>query len=78
MTNINNLEGIACPACGNDRRIDVWASTLAAVTDDGAEAYGDMEWDDERRAECAECRHAGRFGEFHLPHSTPISTQLKE
>ena len=66
MTNTNCLEGIACPKCGNDFRIFIEAKTLAVVTDDGAETFGDMEWDDDSYAECPECQHHGTLGEFRI------------
>lgn len=67
MTNTNCLENIACPRCGNDSRIIVEVITLAEVTDDGAEMFGDMEWDDGNYAECPECRYRGTIGEFRIP-----------
>jgi hypothetical protein len=67
MTNINCLEGIACPDCGNDSRLYIEVTTLAVVTDDGAETYGDMEWSADSHAECPECRRSGRLAAFHIP-----------
>lgn len=64
MTNVNCLQGIACPKCGNDAIINVEVRILAAVTDDGAETFGDMEWDDSSYAECPECEHRGTLADF--------------
>ncbi len=64
MTNVNCLQGIACPKCGNDAIINVEVRILAAVTDDGAETFGDMEWDGSSFAECPECEHRGTLAEF--------------
>ncbi len=66
MANTNCLEGIACPTCGNESRIYIQVSTLAVVTDDGAETYGDMEWDDSSYAECPECRRHGTLAKFRI------------
>lgn len=67
MTNDNCLEGLACPKCGNDSELIIEAKTLAAVTDDGAEAFGDMEWDESSFAQCPECKHHGCLREFRTP-----------
>jgi DNA-directed RNA polymerase subunit RPC12/RpoP len=64
MTNTNCLAGIACPACGNDAMIYIAARTLAVVTDDGAQTFGDMEWDADSYAECPDCQHRSTLGQF--------------
>jgi hypothetical protein len=64
MTNTNCLDGIACPTCGNDFRIYIQIATLAVVTDDGAETFGDMDWDDSSYAECPDCKRHGTLSEF--------------
>jgi len=64
MSNVNCLQGIACPKCGNDAIINVEVRILAAVTDDGAETFGDMEWDGSSYAECPDCEHRGTLAEF--------------
>ena len=48
-------------------------STLAVVTDDGAETYGDMAWDGGSYAECPECRRSGTLAEFR---AEPATDQL--
>jgi DNA-directed RNA polymerase subunit RPC12/RpoP len=74
MINHNCLEGIACPKCGNDAMISIEARTLAAVTDDGAETSGDMEWDADSYAECPYCQHRGTLGEFRTAPTIEPST----
>jgi DNA-directed RNA polymerase subunit RPC12/RpoP len=78
MTNTNCLEGISCPKCGNDSRLIVAVRSLAEVTDDGAETFGDMEWDEGSYAECPECGHQGALGEFRIPTDDENATQPKE
>ncbi len=63
MRNENCLEGIKCPGCGNEDRFSIACTTLAEVTDDGAEA-GDMEWDDDSLTVCPECGRCGKLKEF--------------
>ena len=55
MTNTNCLQGIACPKCGQNARMIIEVRSLAVVTDEGAETFGDMDWDDDNYAECPEC-----------------------
>jgi hypothetical protein len=64
MTNTNHLENIRCPACGNEDRFRIRATTLVTVTDDEIEDHGDMEWDDESYAECTECLKSGTLRDF--------------
>ena len=78
MTNTNCLEGIECPKCGNDSRFYVGVRTRAEVTDDGAETFGDMIWDDTSYAECPECEHFGTLGEFQIGAVKPHSTQARK
>jgi len=78
MTSSNCLEGIACPACGNDSMLYIEVRTLASVTDDGAETYGDMEWDSGSYAECPECRRSGTLAEFRVEPATENPTQTTE
>jgi hypothetical protein len=64
MTNDNCLEGIKCPQCGNEDRFFISCTTLAVVTDEGAQAYGDMEWGDESSAVCSEFQKTGPLRDF--------------
>jgi DNA-directed RNA polymerase subunit RPC12/RpoP len=78
MTNDNCLEGIACSKCGNDARLTIAVSTLADVTDDGAETFGDMHWDDASFTECPECGHRGALGEFRVPTEEETTNQPRK
>lgn len=74
MTNSNCLEGIVCPKCGNDAMVYIEARTLAVVTDDGAETFGDMEWDSDSYAECPDCQHRCTLKEFRINPTIATST----
>jgi hypothetical protein len=78
MTNTNCLEDIACPACGNDSMLYIAVRTLAVVTDDGAETYGDMEWDGDSYAECPECRRSGTLAGFRVEPATDNPGQTEK
>jgi hypothetical protein len=64
MTNTNSLENIKCPACGNEEAFRIAATTIATVTDDGIDDYGDMEWHDDSFAECNACCRYGTLKDF--------------
>jgi hypothetical protein len=76
--NTNCLEHTACPQCGNDSALKIAAKTLAHVTDDGAETFGDLEWDDQSFAACPTCGKEGKLGEFRRssPEDAPPGTSL--
>lgn len=74
MTNVNCLQGITCPLCGNDAIVNIEIKSLAAVTDEGAETFGDMEWDGDSFAECPECDYCGTLAEFRTEATNHDST----
>lgn len=71
MTNSNCLEGIKCPACGNEDRFRIACTTVFTVTDEGTEDHGDIEWDDDSYAECPECGRRGTLKVF-KPKTSPL------
>lgn len=71
MTNQNCLAGVRCPKCGNGDVFHIGCTTYAVVNDEGAQAYGDLEWDDESRATCAECHLTGPLKEFRTRSDLP-------
>ena len=77
MTNSNCLGGLACPRCGNDSRFTIEVRTLAHVTDDGAETFGDMHWDANSFVECLECHHQATLAAFQAA-DAPTSTTNEE
>jgi hypothetical protein len=69
MTNTNCLEGIKCPACGNEDHFLIGARVVADVTDDGADIASPMhcsgfEWHDASYARCPECDKEGTLKDF--------------
>ena len=58
--------GMACPNCGCDDRLHVQLTTMADLTPDGTEPFGDQEWDDTSFMRCASCSHAGRVTDFYV------------
>jgi hypothetical protein len=78
MINVNCLEGIACPRCGNDSKIVIAVSSLAEVTDDGGETFGDMEWDGDSYTKCPKCGCQGKLREFRLPDDHDAFNPIRE
>jgi|ERR1019366_1172169 hypothetical protein len=82
MTNENCLEGVRCPACGNEDTFHIAVTTTAIVTDDGAEVeHGDMEWDAASFTWCVNCPEHGPLSHFMArsevpPGSSPPPTPL--
>ena len=75
MTNTNCLVNIKCPDCGNEDRLRIAATAVFTVTDDGTDDYGDVEWDDNSYAECAERHRHGTLKDFRviLPSCTEVA-----
>ena len=73
--NTNCLEGLRCPACGNEDKLLVWATVCMAVTDDGTDFYDDeikdrdADYCDEDPAECPACGRRGALWSFRTGHS---------
>src|SRR3972149_9275486 len=64
MTNINALEGIRCPKCGNEGHFYIAGSAMFSVFDDGVGEYFDTEWDGGSYCRCANCGHEGILENF--------------
>ncbi len=71
MSNTNCLEGVRCPACGNEDRFRIVGKALFTVTDEGTDEFGDVEWDDDSFAECPDCGRDGPLKEFRSPPALP-------
>jgi hypothetical protein len=64
MSNTNCLEGMLCPECGSEEPFRIAMSSLFEIYDDGTEAYGDTEWDDDSYCQCVECGFDGIVARF--------------
>ncbi len=64
--NVNCLEGIACPKCGQADRFEIEVSGFATVLDDGIEHGYDYDWTDESQIVCSktDCNHHGTVKDF--------------
>jgi len=64
--NVNCLENMRCPKCGEEDEILVYASMWVSLTDEGTDPYADsvrnmggVEWENKSEARCPSCGHAG-------------------
>ena len=71
MSNTNCLEGVKCPECGQEDKFEVAGQCLFVVTDHGAEAKGDIEYNDHRFAVCPVCDFEGTWGDFKVNNQKP-------
>lgn len=55
MANKNCLEGMKCPKCGQENNLRISATAVFDVTDEGAELFGSVNWDDDSRVVCPHC-----------------------
>ena len=65
MRNSNCLQGLACPKCGNHERLVIEVASLASVTDEGTDIFGDVQWHSTSYCECPGCWHRGTVADFH-------------
>jgi len=81
--NMNCLEGIKCPGCGQTDEFLVYASMWVSLTDDGTDPHADSvdnmggtEYDENSPTRCPKCDYEGELGEFDLriPKVTPEQT----
>jgi hypothetical protein len=72
MTNDNCLDGIQCPACGQEETFRIEITTMSTVSDDGAELeYGEMHWDETSYTECVDCLKHGPLSDFGAQSKVP-------
>lgn len=65
--NIELLEGMQCPRCGNFGPFKIRTECTVLVSDDGIEDIsncGGNEWDDTSNCACSICDHAGQVKDF--------------
>ena len=67
--NVNCLENVRCPNCGNSDKFYVIGTALFEITDDGVEIApdaADIEYEDDARAFCPDCPYEGAWETFQL------------
>lgn len=69
MPNQNCLEGMACPECGSEGPLQISATVLVEVHDDGVEGLprggGEgYQWASDSYCRCPQCEHEGTVGDF--------------
>ena len=64
---------LACPGCGRDDCLDVEATLMIRLTEDGSDADlsedGGQIWDNDSSCICTSCRTSGKVLSFRSPSS---------
>ena len=56
--NTNCLAGMECPKCGSLGPFKISATSVFEMHDDGSEAHGDVEFDDQAHCSCKACGYS--------------------
>ena len=60
-----NQHGYSCPNCGSDEEIEIAVMVFVRLCANGTEDVGgDLEWDNDSTARCAECDWIGTVGDL--------------
>lgn len=70
MSNVNCLEGLRCPKCGQEDRLLITGRAVFEVVDDGVEDHRDVEWDANSPTACDVCDFEGDLGDFRIPEAS--------
>lgn len=62
--NMNCADRMECPGCGQNKSFLIMAVIQCDVTDEGSEAQGDQEWDDDSECSCSKCNFMGKVKDF--------------
>ena len=62
--NTNCLEGMECPGCKSDGPFKIAATVLCTIHDEGAEDFGEPEYDDGSYCACPQCDFDGIVWDF--------------
>lgn len=62
--NTNCLAGMRCPQCQSTGPFRIVATALFTIGDDGADIFGDIEYDGGSYCVCPDCGHDGIVHDF--------------
>ena len=65
-TNVNCLEGLKCPQCGQSDRLLIEGTSVFEVVDDGTESHSSVEWNDSSVTQCPECHLGADLKHFQI------------
>ncbi len=65
MSTVREIWGYACPNCKSDEHLQVELTTMADLTADGTDPFGDQHWHGESYMQCKACDHSGIVNSFH-------------
>ncbi|KAB2912714.1 MAG: hypothetical protein F9K29_18310 [Hyphomicrobiaceae bacterium] len=66
MSTVRETFGLACPKCGRDEELEVWAFTGVLLTPDGTVEAKDSvhEWSESHHCECRACGFQAQVDAF--------------
>lgn len=74
---INYMEGMACPKCGQKTALEIESSALVRITKHDLEVLdGQFTLFDGSPTRCFDCGYVGDFEEFRAGASPPVNTPM--
>ncbi len=62
MSTVREEYDLICPQCGSDEHLSVELTTMAYMTPEGTDPFGDQEWDHNCYMRCINCINCGNDG----------------
>lgn len=66
MSTVREEYDLICPQCGSDEHLAVELTTMADLTPEGTDPYGDQEWDHNSYMRCRNCGSDGAVCTFYV------------
>jgi hypothetical protein len=71
MSTVRETVGLACPNCQSDNFLQVELTTMAKLTSEGTDPFGDQFWDGNSFMRCDNCDHEGLVANFYTEEVLP-------
>ena len=71
MSTVRDEYNLVCSGCGSDEHLAVELTTMAKLTLDGTDPFGDHEWDHNSYMRCANCGNDGTVCSFYVDEVAP-------
>lgn len=71
MSTVREEYDLICPQCGSDEHLSVELTTMAYMTPEGTDPFGDQEWDHNCYMRCINCGNDGTVCTFYFEKVEP-------